>query len=136
MSMRNVNKVILVGNLGHEPELRYTAKGNPVTSFSLATSRGMKNTEGGMQEKTYWHRATVWGKKAEACAKYLTKGSSVYLEGELQFRDWTDKEGVQRKSAEVLVDDVRFLGGPRRGQLALPGMETEQEHTAAAALSQ
>lgn len=107
MSNRNVNKVILVGNLGHDPELRYTAKGNAVISFSLATNRGIKNAEG--QEKTYWHRATVWGKRAENCAKYLTKGSSVYIEGELQQKNWTDKDGKNHKSAEILVDDIRFL---------------------------
>jgi single-strand DNA-binding protein len=125
MSNRNVNKVILVGNLGHEPELRYTAKGNPVTTFSLATSRGMKNAAGENEEKTYWHRATVWGKRAESCAKYLTKGSSVYLEGELQLKNWTGKDGKEHKSAEILVDDIRFLSGFRK-ESAQPAAVTSE----------
>ncbi|MGE3263392.1 MAG: single-stranded DNA-binding protein [Bacteriovoracia bacterium] len=114
MSKGNVSKVIVVGNLGHDPELRYTAKGNAVTTFSLATSRGMKNAAGEKEEKTYWHRATVWGKRAESCAKYLGKGASVYVEGQLELKDWVDKEGKPRKSAEILVDDIRFLTMGRR----------------------
>lgn len=114
MSKGNVNKIILLGNLGHDPELRYTAKGNPVLSLSLATNRDFKNAAGEIQSETHWHKATVWGKRAESCAKYLVKGSRIYVEGELQMKNWTDKEGITRKSAEIMVDDLRFLGGTRR----------------------
>jgi single stranded DNA-binding protein len=111
MSKSNVNKIILVGNLGQDPELRHTAKGNAVMNLSVATSREVKNPEGDVRTETSWHRATVWGKRAETCAKYLTKGSRVYLEGELQMKNWTDKDGNLRKSAEIEVDSIKFLGG-------------------------
>jgi len=114
MSKGNVNKIILMGNLGRDPELRYTAKGNPVLSLSLATNRDFKNAAGEQISETQWHKATVRGKRAESCAKYLVKGSRVYLEGELQMKNWTDKEGIARKSAEIMVDDLRFMGGTRR----------------------
>jgi single-strand DNA-binding protein len=114
MSKGNVNKIILLGNLGHDPELRYTAKGNAVLSLSLATHRDSKDAEGATRQETQWHKATVWGKRAESCAKYLVKGSKIYLEGELLMRNYTDKEGISRKSAEIMVDDLRFMGGIRR----------------------
>ena len=107
----NVNKIILVGNLGHTPELRHTVKGNPVLSLSLATNRNFKNAQGEAQQEAVWHRATVWGKQAEACAKFLTKGSRVYLEGELRMKTWADKDGLERKTAEINVDEIKFLGG-------------------------
>ncbi|MGZ3694149.1 MAG: single-stranded DNA-binding protein [Bdellovibrionota bacterium] len=127
---RGINKVIVVGNLGHDPELRYTAKGNAVTTFSLATNRGMKNGAGEMEEKVYWHRATVWGKRAEHCAKYLAKGSSVYVEGQLTMKDWVDKEGNAKKSAEIMVDDIRFLTGSRGKTEAIAPEESETPHLA------
>lgn len=125
-SKGNVNKVILVGHLGQDPELRHTAKGNPVLNLSIATNRDVTNADGEKKEETVWHRATVWGKRAESCAKYLSKGSRVYLEGLLQMKSWTDKDGNARKSAEVMVDDIKFLGGGRIGQMA----QTEQSETA------
>ena len=109
MSNRNVNKVILLGNIGHDPELRFTGKGNPVLSLSLATSRDIKSEEGVWREETQWHRATVWGKRAETCSKYLRKGSRVFVEGEIQSKKWTDKEGNPRFSTEVMVEDIKFL---------------------------
>jgi len=111
MSKGNVNKIILIGNLGHEPELRRTAKGNSVMSLSLATHRRMRTASGEKAEETNWHKATVWGKQAETCAKYLTKGSRVYLEGELRSTSWTDGSGNQRKSSEITVNEIHFLGG-------------------------
>jgi single-strand DNA-binding protein len=114
MSKGNVNKIILVGQIGHDPELRYTAKGNAVMSLSVATNREVKNADGSLRKETSWHKATVWGKRAEACAKYLSKGSRVYLEGVLQMKNWTDKDGNARKSAEVMVDEIKFLGGGSR----------------------
>lgn len=120
MSNSNVNKIILVGHLGQNPDLRYTAKGNPVITLSLATNKESKTADGVKRSETQWHRATIWGKKAETCAKYLTKGSRVYLEGELQMKSWTDKEGSVKKSAEILVDEIKFLGGSNRS--AIPAM--------------
>lgn len=117
MSKSNVNKIILVGHLGQNPDLRYTAKGNPVITLSLATNKEFKTADGLKKSETYWHRATLWGKKAETCAKYLTKGSRVYLEGELQMKSWTDKEGSVKKSAEILVDEIKFLGGTHRSEI-------------------
>lgn len=122
MSTGNISKVILVGNLGHDPELRYTAKGNAVTSLSVATSQNRKNAAGEKEKSTTWHRATVFGRSAENCAKYLTKGAAVYVEGDLFLREWEDKEGRQRTSAEVLVNEIRFLNGRRRPPA--PGTET------------
>lgn len=111
MSNSNMNKIILIGNLGREPDLRLTPKGNTVATLSLATNRKIKNANGEERKETTWHRATAWGKTAEACAKYLTKGSRVYLEGELKMKDWKDKEGKSRKSAEISVASIQFLGG-------------------------
>lgn len=112
--MSNVNKVILVGNLGQDPELRYTAKGNAVINLSLATTRDVKQAEGEWKEETSWHRAVVWGKRAEVCAEHLRKGSRVYVEGILQPKTWVDKEGVSHRSTEILVDEIKFLGGKSR----------------------
>lgn len=123
---QNVNKIILVGHLGQNPELRYTAKGNAVMSFSLATNRDVKLPDGSKKAETHWHRATLWGKRAEACAKYLVKGARVYLEGELHMKNWTDKEGQSKKSAEILVDEIRFLGGTRSQVLESPAPSVSQ----------
>jgi len=113
MGKGNVNKIILVGNLGKNPELRHTPKGNAVVTLSLATNRQYKTAEGVEKKETSWHKATVWGKMGENCVKYLTKGSRVYLEGELQMKDWKDKEGKSRKSAEISVGEIKFLGGTK-----------------------
>jgi single-strand DNA-binding protein len=126
MSKNNVNKVIVVGNLGRKPEVRYTEKGNAVATLSLATSRGMKNANGETEQKTFWHRATVWGKQAESCAKFLTTGASVYVEGDLVMKDWVDKEGRPRQTTEILVDNIRFLTMGRREQAAPAGTEAAQ----------
>lgn len=112
--MSTLNKVILIGHIGTNPELRYTPKGNPVATLSLATNRESKTAEGDVKKETSWHRAVVWGKRAELCVKHLTKGSQVYLEGELLMKSWTDKDGIVRKSAEILVEDVKFLGHGKR----------------------
>jgi len=109
--MGSVNKVIIVGNLGADPETRYTADGKPVTTMRVATSEKWTDRDGHAQEKTEWHRIVVWGKQAEHCSQYLSKGRSVYLEGRLQTREWEDKEGVKRFTTEVVADRVVFLGG-------------------------
>jgi single-strand DNA-binding protein len=111
--MAGVNKAILIGNLGRDPELRYTQNGQAVTNFSLATSENWTDKNGERSEKTEWHRIVAWAKTAELCAQYLTKGRTVYIEGRLQTRDWEDKEGVKRQTTEVVANTVQFLGGPR-----------------------
>jgi len=112
--MAGVNKVILIGNLGRDPELRYTQGGQPVASFSLATSENWNDRQSGeRQERTEWHRIVVWGRTAEMCAKYLSKGRTVYIEGRLQTREWEDKDRNKRRTTEVNAQTVQFLGGGR-----------------------
>ena len=108
-SHSNVNKVILVGNLGSAPELRSTAKGTSVATLSLATNIAVKQSDGTYRDRTVWHRVVVWGKRAEACGKYLEKGNRVYLEGRLQTHDWQDKNGQKRVKTEVLAETIKFL---------------------------
>ena len=110
-----VNKVILVGRLGRDPELRYTQGGQPVANFTLATSERWKGKDGNSQERTEWHRIVVWGKTAENCAQYLQKGRQVYVEGRLQTRDWEDKDGHKRQTTEIVALTVQFLGGRGEG---------------------
>jgi len=109
--MASVNRVILVGNLGRDPELRYIPSGQAVANFTLATNDRWRDKEGNNQERTEWHRIVVWGKTAENCAQYLQKGRSVYIEGRLQTRDWEDKEGNKRQTTETIAQTVQFLGG-------------------------
>lgn len=113
--MAGVNKVILVGNLGADPEVRYTADGQPVANLSLATSETWNDKEGNRQERTEWHNISVWGKQAELCKEYLSKGRQVYVEGRLQSRKYTDKEGVERKVWDVKASKVVFLSGAAGG---------------------
>lgn len=105
------NKIILVGNLGREPELRYTPQGDPVCSFSLATNERRKDKSGEMQDMTTWFRVTLWGKKAEAAGQYLTKGRPVYIEGRLRVEEWTDRDGKPRHTLEVNATEMQFIGG-------------------------
>jgi single-strand DNA-binding protein len=111
--MAGVNKVILIGNLGRDPEMKYTANGQAVTNFSLATSENWTDKSGEKVERTEWHRIVAWGKTGELCAQYLSKGRTVYVEGRLQTRDWEDKEGHKRSTTEINAQTVQFLGGPR-----------------------
>jgi len=106
-----VNKIILIGNLGRDPETRYTPNGKAVTRFSLATSNKWVNTDGEKQQATEWHTIVVWGKQAEACGQYLERGRQVYVEGSLRYRSYEDKEGKERRVAEIIGQKVRFLGG-------------------------
>lgn len=108
-----MNKVILIGNLGRDAELRYTQGGDGVATFNLATSKKFKDRSGDMQERTEWHRCVLWGKRAEALNQYLTKGSKLMVEGELQTRKWTDKDGHDRYTTEIRVAEVELLGGGR-----------------------
>jgi len=118
--MASVNKVILVGNLGRDPELRYTQSGQAVANFTIATTERFSTRDGDRQERTEWHRIVTWGKTAELCAQYLSKGRSVYLEGRLQTREWEDKEGQKRRTTEITAQTVQFLGG-RGGGSGGPG---------------
>ncbi len=116
--MASVNKVILVGNLGRDPELRYIPSGQAVANFTLATNERWRDKEGNNQERTEWHRIVVWGKSAENCAQYLQKGRSVYIEGRLQTREWEDKDGNKRQTTETIAQVVQFLGGRGGGGAA------------------
>ena len=112
----SVNKVILIGNLGKKPELRYTPGGQAVANFTLATNERFGGRDGQpAQERTEWHRIVVWGRTAENCGQYLDKGRSVYIEGRLQTREWQDKEGQKRQTTEIVANTVQFLGGKGGG---------------------
>jgi len=113
--MGSVNKVILVGNLGRDAELRYTPGGAAVTKFSLATTEVWNDKAGQRQERTEWHNIDLWGKQAETLKEYLVKGKQVYVEGRLQTDEYTDKDGNKRKSTKVRCDRVVLLGGGGRG---------------------
>ncbi len=106
----SVNKVILVGRLGQNPEVRYTPSGAAVANFSIATNEAWTDKSGQKQERTEWHRIVVWGKQAENCAQYLSKGRQAYIEGRLQTRQWQDKEGQTKYTTEVMAQTVQFLG--------------------------
>jgi len=106
-----VNKVILIGNLGRDPEVRSTPSGQTVANFTLATSRRWRDRDGNRQEKTEWHNIVVWGKQAEIAGQYLTKGKQVYIEGRLETRSWEDKtHGDKRYRTEVICDNFQMLG--------------------------
>ncbi len=109
--MAGVNKVILIGNLGRDPEVRYTSSGTPVANFPMATSdRWVDQASGERKERTEWHRIVVWGKQAEIAGEYLRKGRQVYVEGSLQTREWTDREGNKRYTTEVRAQMFQMLG--------------------------
>ena len=109
--MGSVNKVILVGNLGRDAELRYTPGGSPVATINLATTEIWNDKAGQRQEKTEWHRVVLWGKTAESLNEYLTKGKQIYVEGRLQTRQWDDKDGNKRYTTEIRGDRIVLLGG-------------------------
>jgi len=104
------NKVIIVGNLGRDPELRYTPQGTAVCNFSMATTEKRRDKSGEYQDVTTWFRVTVWDKKAEVAAKYLQKGSQVYIEGRLKLDEWTDRDGKTRTTLDVTATDMQFIG--------------------------
>lgn len=113
--MAGVNKVIIIGNLGRDPELRYTSNSNPVCQLNVATTRGYTKSNNERVEETEWHRIVVWGKTAEHCSRYLAKGRQVYVEGRLQTRSYDDKDGIKRYSTEIVAETVQFLGGRGEG---------------------
>lgn len=108
----SVNKVLLIGRLGNNPETRFTNTGTAVANFNLATSENWNDKNGQKQERTEWHRVVVWGKLAELCQKYLSKGRQCFVEGRLQTRSWDDKDGNKRYTTEIVATTVQFLGGP------------------------
>ena len=114
--MGSLNKVMVIGNLGRDPEVRFTASGQAVASLNVATHERWTDKDNNPQERTEWHRVTVWGRQGENCGKYLSKGRQVYIEGRLQTRQWEDKEGNTRYTTEIVANSVVFLqGGDNRG---------------------
>jgi single-strand DNA-binding protein len=113
--MASVNKVILLGNLGSDPELRYTPSGKAVANFSLATHEQWTNKDGEKTEKTEWHRIVAWARLGEICGEYLHKGSQIYLEGRLQTRAWDDRDGNKRYTTEIIAQSMQMLGTPGKG---------------------
>lgn len=112
--MASVNKVILIGNLGADPEVRYTPSGSTVANFNLATTEQWTNKDGEKEERTEWHRIVAWGRLGEICGEYLHKGRQVYIEGRLQTRSWEDKDGIKRYTTEINALSMQMLGSPRR----------------------
>ena len=108
--MRSLNRVQLIGNMGKDPEMRYTTSGKPVCNFSVATSHTWKDPDGAQQEKTEWHNIVAWGKLGEICNQYLAKGRQVFLEGRLQTRKWQAQDGGDRYTTEVVIDNMILLG--------------------------
>ena len=117
----SVNKVILVGRLGRDPETRYTGGGQAVANFSVATDESYKDKSGERQKRTEWHKIVVWGKQAEIAQQYLKKGSLIFVEGRIQSREWQDKEGQKRTSFEIVANNFRMLGGRADGAAAAAG---------------
>ena len=123
--MASVNKVILIGNLGRDPETRYTTGGDAVTNLNIATSETWKDKAGEKQEKTEWHRVVLFGRQAEIAGEYLKKGRSVYIEGRLQTKKYTDKDGVEKYSTEIVGDRMQLLGSKDGGGGGSGGGEAE-----------
>jgi single-strand DNA-binding protein len=113
--MASVNKAIVLGNLGRDPELRQTASGKAVATLRIATNEQWTDQSGERQERTEWHSVVVWGRQAENCNQYLKKGRTVYVEGRLQTRKWQDKDGHDRYTTEIVADRVQFIGGGQGG---------------------
>jgi single-strand DNA-binding protein len=109
---RSLNKVMIIGNLGREPEMRYTPSGKPLTKFRVATNRRWTTPDGKEQTETEWFNVVTWGKLAEICNQYLTKGERVYIEGRLHTRHWTDEDGNHQSATEVVAQEMIMLGSP------------------------
>lgn len=126
--MASLNKVMLIGSLGRDPEIRYMPNGDAACNLSVATSESWKDKSGEKQERTEWHRISMFGKLAEIAGQYLAKGASVYLEGKLQTRKWTDKDGVDKYTTEIIADRMQMLGGKeqRQGQQQEQRKESQQ----------
>jgi single-strand DNA-binding protein len=128
----SVNKVMLIGRLGTQPEVRFTPSGAAVANFTLATNESWNDKNGQKQEKTEWHRIVVWGKLAQLCGEYLSKGRQVFVEGKLQTRQWQDKEGQTKYTTEIIATTVQFLGSNQeRGSYASDSKGASDEMPAA-----
>ena len=124
--MASYNRVQLIGNLGQDPELRYTQSQTPLTNISVATTEFRNTADGGKQSFTDWHKVVIWGRQAENCCKYLRKGSPVFIEGRLQTRSWEDQNGQKRYSTEVVASNVQFLGSKPSDTQSEPRSDTPQ----------
>ncbi|MDY6843077.1 MAG: single-stranded DNA-binding protein [Thermodesulfobacteriota bacterium] len=124
MASSGVNKVILIGNLGADPELRYTPSGVPVANFRVATNEVWVSQDGEKGERTEWHRVVAWRKLAETCGEYLSKGKQVYIEGKIRTRSWEDRDGNKRYTTEIVADSIQMLGSKDKS------MEDSQLHDA------
>ena len=124
--MASVNKAIIVGNLGKDPEVRFTQSGRAMARFSVATTESWMDKENGRQERTEWHNIVVWGKQVESCGQYLAKGRQVYIEGSIRNRSYDDKEGNKRYITEIVAQRVQFLGGSGGGG-ARSGAASDEE---------
>lgn len=120
---RGINKVILVGNLGNDPEIKYTQGGQAVATLSVATTRAWKDRDGNLQEKTEWHRVKLWGKTAEVAGEYLRKGRQIYIEGRLEYGSY-DKDGVKHYTTDIIGEDMQMLGGGDRAEGGAPRRES------------
>jgi single-strand DNA-binding protein len=124
---RGLNKIMIIGNLGREPEMRYTPSGRPVTTFSVATSRTWNTSEGEKHVETEWFNVVAWSNLAEICKQYLTKGQQVYIEGRLQTRHWDDQEGNKHTSVEIVANEMIILGERRESGEASAEPESAEE---------
>lgn len=126
-----VNRAILIGRLGRDPEMRYTSSGTPVVNFSLATDERWSNQNGERQTRTEWHNIVVWGKLGEICNQYLTKGKLVYIEGRIQTREWDDRDGNKRRTTEIVAAEMKMLDrrddNPRRETVSVGEGSTDME---------
>lgn len=116
MAGRSLNRVMLLGNVGRDPEVRYTASGRAVATFTLATSQRWRDQEGNDQERTEWHKIVAWGRLGEICGEYLGKGKQAFIEGRIQSREWEDQDGNKRTTVEIVASDLILLGGSGGGQ--------------------
>lgn len=116
--MASINKAIIIGNLGNDPEVRYSSGGDAIANMNIATTYSWKDKNGDKQEKTEWHRVVMFGKLAEICGEYLKKGSQVYIEGKLQTRKWTDKSDIERYTTEIVADRMQMLGSNKRNDVS------------------
>jgi len=113
--MAGINKAILIGNLGRDPEIRYTPNGTAVANFTIATTETISTKDGGREDRTEWHRIVAFGRLAEICGEYLAKGRQVYIEGRIQTRDWEDRDGNKRTTTEIIANTMQMLGSPPSG---------------------
>jgi single-strand DNA-binding protein len=127
---RGLNKVMIIGHLGRDPEMRYTPSGRPVTTFSVAVSRSWNTVDGERHSETEWFNIVAWGNLAEICKQYLNKGQQVYIEGRLQTRKWDDKEGQKHTSVEVVANEMMMLGERRDSSTQPPDGESETDQSA------